>query len=56
MTRDLQIPIYMIFPLYFSCPSLKYLEYRVDFEVNLLISFRDASKVTVNLPVKIIRS
>ena len=56
MTRDLQIPIYMIFPRYFSCPSVKYMEYRVDFEVNLLIILKDGLKVTVNLPIKIIRS
>ena len=56
VTRNLEIPIYMIFPRYFSCPSVKYLEYRVDFEVNLLIIFRDGFKVTVNLPIKIVRS
>jgi hypothetical protein len=46
----------MIFPRHFSCPSIKYLEYRVDFEINLVIIFKDGFKVTVDVPIKIIRS
>jgi hypothetical protein len=46
----------MILPRYFLCPSIKCLEYSIDFEVNLVIVSKDGFKVTVNLTVKIIRS
>lgn len=46
----------MILPRYYSCPSVKYLWLSLNFEVNLQIIFRDGYKVTVNIPLKLIRS
>jgi hypothetical protein len=56
VTRNLEIPLYMILPRYYSCPSVKYLWCQVSFEVNLQIIFKDGYKVSVNIPIKIIRS
>lgn len=46
----------MILPRYYSCPSVKYLWCHIDFEVDLVIIFRDGFKVTVNIPLKLVRS
>jgi len=64
-TRGLEIPFYMIFPKYFSCPNFSYREYAgniywiyifiVDFEVNLIMILFDGFKVTLNFPLNVIR-
>lgn len=56
VTRNIELPIYMILPRYYSCPSLKYLWCQLDFEIDFLIIFKDGFKVTVNIPLKLIRS
>jgi hypothetical protein len=56
VTRNIDIPMYMILPRYYSCPSVKYLWCQVNFEVNLQIIFKDGYKVSANLPIKIVRS
>ena len=37
VTRNLELPIYMILPRYYSCPSLAYLWCEIDFEVVLAL-------------------
>jgi hypothetical protein len=56
VTRNIDIPMCMILPRYYSCPSVKYLWCQVNFEVNLQIIFKDGYKVSANLPIKIVRS
>lgn len=56
VTRNLEIPIYMILPRYYSCPSVKYKWARIDFDIDLLIIFVSGFKVTVNIPLKLIRN
>lgn len=56
VTRNLELPIYMVFPKLYSCPSLKYEWCQLDFEIDLLVIFKDGSKLTVNIPLKLIRS
>lgn len=56
VTRNIEIPLYMILPRYYSCPTVKYLWCNVNFEVNLQIIFKDGYKVSVNIPIKIVRS
>ena len=56
VTRNLEIPLYMILPRYYSCPSVRYLWCHINFEVNLQIIFKDGYKVLVNLPLKLMRS
>lgn len=56
VTRNLELPIYMILPRYYSCPSFKYLWCQLDFEIDLQIIFKDGFKVTVNIPLKLVRS
>mmetsp|Transcript_11909 Transcript_11909/g.35768 ORF Transcript_11909/g.35768 Transcript_11909/m.35768 type:complete len:311 (-) Transcript_11909:108-1040(-) len=53
--RNLVVPIYMIFPRLFTCPSLAADEFKVDFEVNLIVVFADGYCVTENFPIKLHR-
>ncbi|XP_020287618.1 Down syndrome critical region protein 3 homolog isoform X2 [Pseudomyrmex gracilis] len=48
---NLPIPIYMIFPRLFTCPTLSTSNFKVEFEVNLIIVFEDDYLVTENFPI-----
>uniref|UniRef100_A0A1B0CDV2 Vacuolar protein sorting-associated protein 26C n=1 Tax=Lutzomyia longipalpis TaxID=7200 RepID=A0A1B0CDV2_LUTLO len=47
----LQIPIYMIFPRLFTCPTLLTKNFKVEFELNLVILFQDDYLVTENFEI-----
>ncbi|CAL7938891.1 unnamed protein product [Xylocopa violacea] len=48
---NLPIPIYMIFPRLFTCPTLSTSNFKVEFEVNLIVIFEDDYLVTENFPI-----
>ena len=54
--RGVVIPIYMIFPRLFTCPTVSTRTFKVEFEVNLVVLF-DVSNalVTENFQIKVIR-
>lgn len=49
------IPIYMIFPRLFTCPTLATKSFKVEFEVNVVVVFQDGHLVTENFPIKLVR-
>ncbi|XP_052806911.1 vacuolar protein sorting-associated protein 26C-like [Mya arenaria] len=53
--RGLPIPIFMIFPRLFTCPTLTTSNFKVEFEVNVVIIFQDDHLVTENFPIKLTR-
>jgi len=53
--RGLAIPIYMIFPRLFTCATTISKQFKVEFEVNLIILFADNHMVTENFPIKLYR-
>lgn len=53
--RNVPIPIYMIFPRLFTCPSLNTNNFKIEFEVNIIIVFQDDHLVTENFPIKLLR-
>jgi hypothetical protein len=53
--RGLTVPIYMVFPRLFSCPTVVDRNYKIEFEVNLRIIFGDGHCITENFPLKIVR-
>ena len=55
LCRNLVVPIYMIFPRLFTCPSSASDDFNVDFEVNLIVVFGDGYCVTENFPIKLHR-
>nr|CAD7426128.1 unnamed protein product [Timema monikensis] len=49
------IPIYMIFPRLFTCPTLFTSNFKVEFEVNIVIVFQDDHLITENFPIVLTR-
>ncbi len=55
LNRKVEIPLFMIFPKYFSCPNFNFKEYGVNFEVNFIMILVDGFKITQNFPFYLIR-
>ena len=53
--RGFKIPIFMIFPRLFTCPTLSTSNFKVEFEVNIVIVFQDDHLVTENFPITLTR-
>ncbi|XP_013382522.1 Down syndrome critical region protein 3 homolog [Lingula anatina] len=53
--RGISIPIYMVFPRLFTCPTLATNNFKVEFEVNIVIVFQDDRLVTENFPIQLTR-
>lgn len=53
--RGLPIPMYMVFPRLFSCPTSVATNYKIEFEVNLVVVFGDGYMITENFPIMIHR-
>lgn len=54
--RGLAIPLYMIFPRIFTCPTSISDSFRVEFEVNIIVVFEDSYMVTENFPIRLYRA
>lgn len=52
----IQIPIYMTFPRLFTCPSLQTRNFKINFEVNICIIFKDDYLITENFPLQLLRT
>jgi hypothetical protein len=53
--RGLPVPMHMVFPRLFSCPTVTTLAFKVEFEVNLIIVMGDGYLVTKNFPIQLVR-
>lgn len=53
--RNLSIPLYMIFPRLFTCPTLATDNFKVEFEVNVVIVLTTGDLITENFPIRLIR-
>ena len=53
--RGTVIPLYMVFPRLFTCPTLATSNFKIEFEVNIVIIFHDDHLVTENFPIKLLR-
>jgi len=54
--RGLQLPVYMIFPRLFTCPTMVTSQFRVEFEINIVVQFEDGNVVTEGFPLTLYRS
>lgn len=55
VARNLSIPLYMIFPRLFSCPTLETSQFKIEFEVNVIIVFENDYLISDTVPVKLLR-
>jgi hypothetical protein len=54
--RNLIVPMYMVFPRLYSCPtSLANAQFKIEFEVNLIVVFGDGYMITENFPINLFR-
>ena len=53
--RNIVIPMYMIFPRLFTCPTMKTKTFTVEFEVNLQVIFADGYMVTEGFEIDLYR-
>ncbi|XP_051902464.1 vacuolar protein sorting-associated protein 26C-like [Hippocampus zosterae] len=53
--RGLPVPIYMVFPRLFTCPTLETTNFKVEFEVNVVIVLHDDHLISENFPLKLCR-
>lgn len=53
--RNMAIPMYMVFPRLYSCPSLVTNSFKIEFEINLIVSFINGFTVTENFPIRLYR-
>ncbi|XP_071807035.1 vacuolar protein sorting-associated protein 26C-like [Asterias amurensis] len=53
--RGLTIPMYMVFPRLFTCPTLSTSNFKVEFEINLVVVLQDDHLITENFPIKLTR-
>lgn len=55
VSRALSIPLHMVFPRYFSCPSTVTNAFQLDFEVNVTVVFVGNEVVAANVPLVLCR-
>ncbi|EGD73570.1 down syndrome critical region protein 3 [Salpingoeca rosetta] len=55
VARDFAVPLYMTFPRLFTCPSLLTPNFKIEFEVNLVVVFVSGDVISENFPVKLLR-
>jgi len=53
--HQFDIPIYMIFPRLFTCITTISKSFKVEFEVNVVVLFKDTHMLTENFPIKLVR-
>lgn len=53
--RGFAIPLYMIFPRLFTCPTLATDNFKVEFEVNVVIVLVTGDLITENFPIRLLR-
>ena len=54
--RGIAIPIYLIFPRIYTTPTLSTAQFKVEFEVNLIVVFTDGYQVTERFPISLHRT
>lgn len=55
MARGLPIPIFMIFPRLFSCPTICTANFKIEFEVNIVVVLTNDYFKSENFPIKLTR-
>lgn len=49
------IPLFMLLPRYFSCPSKNTSAFGINFQLNISVIFQDLTIVTENIPISLYR-
>ncbi|KAK3269784.1 hypothetical protein CYMTET_21791 [Cymbomonas tetramitiformis] len=61
---DLEIPIFVILPRLYTCPSLTTKDFSINFELNIVVAFQDEQRITkteqsemaaIKFPIRLMR-
>jgi len=52
---ELDIPLYMLFPMRYSCSTCIHQDFKIEFHVNLIVIFHNGYQLTENIPIRIFR-
>jgi len=55
LPRGVPLPIFMVFPRLFTCPTLATRTFKVEFEINLVVMLVDGHLITENFPLRLVR-
>lgn len=55
VVRGWTIPIYMLFPRLFTCPTLETTNFKIEFEINVVVVFSNDMAVMENFPIRLNR-
>jgi hypothetical protein len=55
VSRNIVVPMYMVFPRLFSCPTVNSKNFKLDWEVNLQVLFENGYMVTENFQIVLYR-
>ena len=55
MLPNLEIPLYMLFPNSYSCATYVHNDFKIEFQVNLIVIFHNGFQLTENFPIRIFR-
>ena len=53
--RDLEIPLYMLFPKIYSCSTTIHSKFKIEFQVNVIVIFVGGYQLTENLAIRMYR-
>ncbi len=53
--RDMEIPLYMLFPKIYSCTTVSHPKFSIEFQINLIVIFVNGYQLTENFPIRIYR-
>jgi hypothetical protein len=53
--RNLTVPLYMVFPRLFSCPTLITSMFKIEFELNFIVVYGEGYTLTENFPLTLYR-
>ncbi|XP_053616634.1 vacuolar protein sorting-associated protein 26C [Plodia interpunctella] len=54
--RGRDVPLHMVLPRLFTCPTTTTLNFKIEFELNIAVIFEDDYLVTENFPILLLRS
>jgi len=53
--RNIPIPIWMLLPRTFTCPTLLSTNFKIEFEVSIVLVFNDDRMISENFPIRLFR-
>jgi len=55
VARGVEIPVFMVFPRLFTAPTIASRNFKIEFEVNLVVMLTDGKLITENFSIKLVR-